>query len=482
MALTTGNIPDARLGGLVLGTAHQQRFFHWPLAFPEVFAAGGFDVIIGNPPFMGGLKISTNFGDKYWEYMTFQFAPFSSTADLCAAFFRRVFSALRTGGAMALIGTNTVGQGDTRNAGLAEIKRRGGSVTFARRFVKWPGRANVEVNLVALGKGRNGSANLDGQVVVEISSRLDADAEAEPHSLEQNEAKAFIGSYVLGMGFTTTPEEAQQLIARDPRNRECLFPYLNGEDLNTHPEQQPRRWVINFFDWPLERAEQYPDLIDIVRRLVKPDRDNLKRQRRRERWWIYGENTPGLFNAIRPLNRVLARSEVSESHMIGVIPNGWVYSHMLVVFPFDDFFHFCLLQSNVHEAWVWRNASSLESRNRYTPSDCFRTFAFPQSPPESARAEAERLGEAYHEHRRQTMLARHLGLTKTYNLFHNPACTDGDVAQLRDCTPRWTAPSWPATTGRTWTPATAFTRTIAARHDTRSAPPPAATCSAACWP
>ncbi len=50
--LTTGNIPVARVGGLVLGTAHQQRFFHWPLAFPEVFAAGGFDVIVGNPPFL----------------------------------------------------------------------------------------------------------------------------------------------------------------------------------------------------------------------------------------------------------------------------------------------------------------------------------------------------------------------------------------------------------------------------------------------
>ena len=78
-------------------------------------------------------------------------------------------------------------------------------------------------------------------------------------------------------------DKAQCLITTNPQNRDCLFPYLNGEDLNSEIGQQPSRWVINFFDWPLERAERYPQLIDIVRRLVKPDRDKLKRDRRRER-------------------------------------------------------------------------------------------------------------------------------------------------------------------------------------------------------
>ena len=69
---------------------------------------------------------------------------------------------------------------------------------------------------------------------------------------------------------------------------------------------------------------------------------------------------------------------------------------------------------------------------RYTPTDCFETFAFPQTPAGAARQEAERLGEIYHEHRRQTMLARRLGLTKTYNFFHKPECADADIARLRE--------------------------------------------------
>jgi hypothetical protein len=45
---------------------------------------------------------------------------------------------------------------------------------------------------------------------------------------------------------------------------------------------------------------------------------------------------------------------------------------------------------------------------------------------------AARIGAEYHEHRGQIMLARNLGLTKVYNLFHDPACTDAHIARLRE--------------------------------------------------
>jgi hypothetical protein len=432
-ALPNGRIPDARLAGFVRQAAFDGRFFHWPLAFPEVFAAGGFDVTLGNPPFLGGLKISTEFGDKYWHYLTVAFAPYFSTADLCALFFRRVFDALKPDGSLALVGTNTIGQGDTREAGLAVLRSRGGSINFAKRFVKWPGQATVEVNLCAIHKGDwHGEFTLDGSTVPMISTRLDAEEEAEPMVVRQNAGRAFIGSYVLGMGFTMQPDEAQCFLARNPQSTDCLFPYLNGEDLNSNIEQQPSRWVINFFDWPLERAEQYPELIGIVRRLVKPERDKLKRDRRRERWWIYGENTPGLYAALQGRSRVLVRAVISNTHAVTFVPARTVFSHKIVVFAFDGFFQFALLQSNIHEAWMRRYTSTLRTDINYSPSDCFTTFAFPQHPRAAVRACAEGSGETYHEHRRQVMLARQLGLTKTYNLFHNRDCADADVVRLRD--------------------------------------------------
>lgn len=81
--------------------------------------------------------------------------------------------------------------------------------------------------------------------------------------------------------------------------------------------------------------------------------------------------------------------------------------------------------------WLRRQASTLESRNRYTPTDCFQTFPLPQTLNAQHRSTAEQIGQAYYEHRQQIMQHTQLGLTKTYNRFHNPACQDTDIEKLR---------------------------------------------------
>jgi hypothetical protein len=96
----------------------------------------------------------------------------------------------------------------------------------------------------------------------------------------------------LERAFLLEPHEAKLLIASDPRNKECLFPFLNGEDLNSHPQQQPSRWVICFHDWELEQAQQYPDLLRIVEEKVKPEREKLRdsipiQAKRKKFWWQF---------------------------------------------------------------------------------------------------------------------------------------------------------------------------------------------------
>jgi len=453
-ALTHGVLSDPRQGAFVLEMSQTRAFFHWALEFPDAMASGGFAVILGNPPFMGGLRISGVAGEAYRRWLETAYAPFGGAADLCAAFFRRAFALLRPGGRLGMIATNTIGQGDTRESGLKVILAQGGRIAFARRFVRWPGQASVEVNLVVIeaprarrtqeGTGGDGGALLDDHPVAAISSRLDAEPDGEPARLRQNDGKAFIGDYVRGIGFVLEAAEAEALLARDPRNADCLFPYLNGDDLNTHPAQQPGRWVICFHDWDLARAQQYPDLLRIVEERVKPERERLRGPgdaRNRAAWWQFGAYRAGMRHAIAPLRRVLARSRVSEMHAPVFVPKGWIYNEQLVVFAFDDDYHFALLQSGVHEAWAWRQASSLESRNRYTPTDCFATFPFPpaeDAAPDLARAlalpafaHAAQIGAAYHERRREIMQARRIGLTKTYTLLHDPACRDADIADLR---------------------------------------------------
>ncbi len=484
-ALSRGVLPDPQLAGDVLAARTERAFFHWALEFAEVFVerentrareheskrAGedestrgrehetqalplssshslknaGFDVILGNPPFMGGVRISNTFGENYRHYLGYAYSPFVGQSDLCAAFFRRAFSLLKDGGELGMIATNTIGQGDTRESGLAIIIAQSGVIHFAKRFVKWQGAANVEVNLIGIHKGFSAQkCYLDNQLVLSISSHLDSSSDIKPALIVRNEGKGFRGQSIGGEGFILEYAEADNLL-KNSNNRECLFPYLNGEDLNSRYDLSPSRWIINFRDWPLTKAQQYPDLFAIVEQRVRPARLKSKSSQERVRWWQFARPGTSMKEALISLSRVLVRSRVSELHMIAFVPVDYVFGDALIVFAFDDDYHFALLQSALHETWLRKQASSLRTDIRYTPTDCFDTFPFP--PLEYQRAgerekgsveawpevfrRAARLGGEYHEHRRQVMLARELGLTKTYNFFHNPACQDADIQRLR---------------------------------------------------
>jgi len=408
------------------------RFFHWHLEFPDIFSKGGFDVVLGNPPFLGGYKIRGAYGDKFTNFLDYRYEPTKGRADLCAYFFRLAFSILKENGHLGMIATKTIGQGDTREAGLAVIIKNQGTVIFARRFVKWIGAANVEVNLVAIRKGVwKGPRILDGNAVFFVSSRLDSQPEEEAKYLPQNENKSFLGDSIRSIGFVLENEEAERLILSNPKNKDCILPFLTGEDLNTNPRQEPSRQVICFRDWELEKTMNYPDLLKIVQERVKPERDRIREKSERENWWLFARYRGELRKAIAGLSRIIARSRHSEIHSLAYVPTSICCSDATVVFAFDDDYHFSVLQSSIHEVWLRRNASTLRTDIRYTPTTCFDTFPFPNGPSEKNVRDAERIGSEYYDYRRKIMLDRNLGLTEIYNLVHNPEVNDKDVQTMR---------------------------------------------------
>ena len=131
-------------------------------------------------------------------------------------------------------------------------------------------------------------------------------------------------------------------------------------------------------DYPGEVAEDWPDLIEIIRRRVKPERDKQTRPALKVRWWQYAEKRPGLYAAIARLPRVLVTTRVSQFLTIAQIDAHQIYSEQLIPLAFGSFAPFVAVQCRIHETWARFFASTLEDRLRYTPSDCFRTFPFPE--------------------------------------------------------------------------------------------------------
>jgi hypothetical protein len=412
-----------------------RRPFHWPLEFPEVFVDGldeerGFAAIVSNPPFQGGSKITGTLGTEYRDYLVkFVARDKRGNADLCAYFFLRSSQLVCQTGQCGLLATNTIAQGDTREVGLDQIVMVGWTIPRAIPSRKWPGAAVLEVAQVWLRHSIwRGSYLLDEKPVTEITSSLAprGAVQGKPQLLSANANKSFDGSKVYGSGFVLEPEEAAAILAKDPGNHSVLFPYLNGEDLNTHPDQSPSRWVINFHDWPLEQAETYSDCMKIVLEKVKPERDLNNRKVRRERWWQFAERAPGLYSAIAGMKRVIVIALTSRTCAFAFVPNDKVFSQALIVLAFDRACYFSILQSSVHIIWVSTYGSTMKGDQRYTPTDCFETFPFPNNP-----RELDDIGERYYLHRQSIMLSYQEGLTKTYNRFHDPQETAEDITKLR---------------------------------------------------
>ena len=255
--------------------------FHWELEFPEVFerepSAGsargnrsqekppGFDAIVGNPPFAGKNSLAAGNVAGYPDWLKQLHAESHGNADLVVHFFRRAFNLVRKQGAFGLIATNTIAQGDTRASGLRWICTHGGKIFSVRRRVKWPGLAAVVVSVLHIGKGQVAERKqIDGRDVERITAFLfHRGGHDDPVRLKANAGKSFVGSYVLGMGFTfddtdtkgvASPlSEMRWLIEKDPRNQEVIFPYIGGQEVNTSPTHAHHRYVINFSDYPLRR-------------------------------------------------------------------------------------------------------------------------------------------------------------------------------------------------------------------------------------
>lgn len=422
--------------------ALEQRFFHWFIEFPEVFNEGGFDCVLGNPPYLGGKRISGHYGDSYINNLKFYYSPSEGSVDIISYFVRRYSSIINIGSFISFISTNSISQGDTRVASLEEVQKLNCNIIFANRNIKWPGVAAVDVSLIGIYKGDwKGLKKLNGIVKDNISTLLDDDIlEFKPDALFYNQGKSFQGSIILGDGFILTNDEAEGIIALDKTYEEVIFQYLIGDNINSNPEQRNSRSVINFFDWNVDLCKtKYPICFERVERLVKPERIILKDKGYREKWWQYGRRGVDLYNSIANNIRVLVVPQTTKYLGFSFVPNGQVISGTCIVFSIEDFFHFSILHSFVHESWVWKFPTTMGSSTlRYVNSQCFETFPFPQNNDMQQKQNLESLGEAYHEHRKQLMLGMQLGLTKTYNLFHSNAITaqsindkDKQVASLQ---------------------------------------------------
>jgi hypothetical protein len=411
--------------------------FHWALEFPEVFvhAADGFHAVIGNPPFLGGKKISTTFGELYRKVIVAITARGrKGAADLCAYFLLRANQLLlKPLGASGLLSTDSICDGDNAEIGLRGLASEGALMISTVTSMPWPGKAGVSIAVlcwVASDISWRGKHKLNGRVVARIQWNLTSISDAparDIHKLKSKIVESFAGSYINGEGFLLTPDEAKELLSSDHNNSAVVKPYLTGSDVNSQVQQQPTRWVIDFGTMSRSAAEDFPECFGIVTERVKPYRDTLTKQIHEPDYWKFWDKRLSSYEKIAKYDSVLVAARAAKDVQLTWVKNEGIFSDQLVVFITECSGIFAVLQSTLHNNWAWDVCTGMwGSGIRYAPSKAVSTFPLPDK-----TASLSGIGDQYFNARQEYEQENEIGLTEVYNRFHDRSKTEPSLQRLR---------------------------------------------------
>ena len=348
------------------------------------------DVVIGNPPFLGGKRLIGKLGEDYVSRLrAIYVGRVPPSADLVCYWFEKARQEVVEGAISraGLVATNSIRGGKNR-AVLDQIARS------AAIFDAWADEpwvvngAAVRVSLVCFASRDDGNiqCRIDDQPVKEVYADLTGRRGKTPtditgaRRLSANSDTAFLGVCRNG------PFDVPGALARDwlrlpanpdgRNNANVLKPWVNGRDLTRRPSG---RWIIDFACMADSDAALYEAPFAHVVKHVRPARRGNRVRQLRELWWRHHRSRPEMWAAVDGLSRYIATPAVAKHRVfvwydIRVCPD-----HKLVVIARDDETTFGILHSRFHELWSLRLCSWHGKGNdpSYTPTSTFETFPFP---------------------------------------------------------------------------------------------------------
>lgn len=342
------------------------------------------DVIISNPPFLGGgRRMREELGDEYVEQLFELYRDrVPGGADLVCYWFERARAMLESGKVkrVGLLATQSIRGGANRQV-LDRIKKTGDI------FMAWSDRewvqegVMVHVSMLGFDSGLEKTKNLNGQQVIKINSDLTSELNltlAKP--LQENNEVCFRGVTKTG-NFELTQKQAKEMMEAknlsNCSNIDVIKPSINALDITKHPRHM---WLIDFEGLTLEQAKSYEKPFQYVLEHVKPFRDSSRQKILRDNWWLFERSRSAMRRAIAPLRRFIATPLTSKHRLYVWLSHPTLPDQASYVFARDDDYFFGVLHSSVHEIWVRRKGTQLreaESGSRYSPTATFETFPFP---------------------------------------------------------------------------------------------------------
>ena len=340
------------------------------------------DLIIGNPPFLGGKKLRAGLGDDYVERLFKAYeGRVPAEADLVCYWFVKAWDAIQAGRAKStgLVSTNSIRDGASRRV-LKPIAHDG-AIFEAWSDLPWLVEgAAVRVSLICFGECEDRN-RLDGIEAGVINADLTCAASdlTSARRLKENEGVSFQG-ITKGGPFEVSFDVARAwlLEPKNPNERpnsDVLHPVVSGGDIVKKREPD---WLVDFSGLSEAEAAAYQAPFEEIISTVKPFRANNRRALYREKWWLFAEGRPALLSALKKLKRYVAIPKVSQHRVFVWLASAIYPDNLVIAITKEDDTTFGVLNSKFHTEWSLHLGATLEDRPTYTPTTTFETFPFPE--------------------------------------------------------------------------------------------------------
>lgn len=390
------------------------------LDWNQVIPAQDCTFVFGNPPFIGAKYQSEA---QRSQVRRLAALPGSGgTLDYVAAWFLKAARYVAGGDArIAFVSTNSIVQGEQVAQLWPLIFRAGLEIAFAHRTFVWPGRAAVHCVIIGLAQRRDepaqkrlfSYADAKGEPTETRHSALTAylfDArDADRHLVVREESRPIngaprivIGSKPIDGGYLIFDADARaKLLAQEPDAAPFLRPYVGAQEYLNGGE----RWILALQDAAPADIRQLPTVRQRLRQVTAYRRGEIAALGKAEESMktpgqssLALADTPSAFHVtVIPTLPFLAIPEVSSERR-DYIPIGWlepptIPSNLIRILPGATLWHFAILTSHMHMAWMRQIGGRLESRYRYSIGLVYNNFPWPEATP-AQRAKIETLAQA----------------------------------------------------------------------------------------
>jgi hypothetical protein len=360
-----------------------------------------YDYIIGNPPFVGARLMSESqkqdvldiFGDK-WKNV--------GNLDYVCCWYKKATNLMKRNPSCrtALVSTNSICQGEQVANLWEKLFEQGIRINFAHRTFRWDSEASLKahVHCVIVGfsykqytpcyiydgdrrsEVRNINAYLTDAPDVFVGSRQ--------HPLFSVPEIGIGNKPIDGGNYLFTKEEMEAFIKQEPKSSQYFKQWYGSEEF-IHQKPRYCLWLGNCSPAELRQMPHCMKRIEAVRemRLASSSAGTRKLADRPTHFHV--ENMPDTNFIIIPK----VSSEKRRYVPMGFMSPNVLASDLVFLIPDATLYHFGILESNVHMAWMRAVCGRLEMRYRYSKDVVYNNFPWP-TPTEEQKAKIEQTAQA----------------------------------------------------------------------------------------